>query len=76
MFKVGDRVYIREDLEMNKEDLPHYVGAKGVVVNTREINWSIHNILVEVLLDGDPSPKEWFSMRFGYCHNGTPDWEI
>lgn len=77
MFQIGDRIYIREDLHINKEDLPNYLGVQGVVVNTREIEWSMTDTtILEVLLDGDSHPKEWYSRRFGYAHNKEPDWEV
>jgi hypothetical protein len=76
MFKVGDRIYVREDLEINKEDLPEYLGAVGVVTTVREIGWSItDNIILGILLDGDTRPKEWFAIRFGHYHQ-EPDWEV
>ena len=79
MFSVGDRIYVREDLEMNQQDFSNtkYLGAEGVAVKVRGITWSTtDNVLVEVLLDGDPNPKEWFSIRLGHCLSGTPDWEV
>jgi hypothetical protein len=79
MFSIGDRIYVREDLGINKKDFSNtnYLGAQGVVIATREITWSsCDDVLVEVLLDGDPNPKEWFSIRLGHCLSGTPDWEV
>jgi hypothetical protein len=76
MFEAGDRIYVREDLEINKEDLPEYLGAVGVVTTTREIAWSsTDNIILGILLDGDPRPKEWFARRFGH-YRQEPDWEV
>jgi hypothetical protein len=78
MFNVGDKIYVREDLDLNKEDFAEtdYLGAQGVVIDTREITWSSRDdLIIEVMLDGDPHPKAWYSVRLAHVHK-EPDWEV
>lgn len=67
MLKKGDRVRVREDLKINREDrrVRLHLGVTGTVLSRRKIIWSEKcDYVVYVKLDNGIFLGDYFGIRF------------
>ena len=74
-FKVGDRVIIRDDLALNKKDLPDLIGRIGIVRNI-PTSHTAAGVIMEVVFEKHGTRMRLFPRRFRLVTPRVPDWEV